>query len=148
MVLRCGEKRAATIRECIATRQIVATKSPVLLGTQRYTAVLPYALTLIEGTRHRLSFVPIWCLCYIGCHMRSSIIRVVVLEIEGGKKLEFTEVGWRSSNYTTRGPGVGEEAVQEAELALGKVVESGNAPEAVRSISKFFWQQIEKQKAA
>jgi len=126
---RHGEKQKSKLREEIAKRIPLFLSKPQIVDGRRITAVFPKEFRDVENGETLLTFKPIWARVMVGCHIRSSNIRVVVAQFDHGQ-FEFTDEGEKPSTATMSGPGVDPQDVEKSELALPHVMANDCAPVA------------------
>lgn len=105
-------------------REALGLANPVQDNGRTYSVVIPTYFEHRASGKQELHFFPIYQRCWTVCHILSSNLRSVILEIENGKQLEFdgSEQPFEV-HYTTAGDGVGEQAVEKSEIKLSALLE-------------------------
>lgn len=123
LIKRWGKKRLSEIRETLAKRQPIGIFGGAMMGNRVVSLVYPHQLEPGEQKRFILSFTPVWCMAMVGCHIRSSEIRILVVKFDHGQ-FEFSDDGEKSSTATMSGPGVDPSVVRDSETKLVQLLES------------------------
>lgn len=144
-ISRFGEKRLEEFRTLIATRIPIAL-SPVLSdGSRRIAVVVPSELAKAGTTMHSISFVPVWARCFLVCN-KGGEINSITAEFEHGQ-FSFTREDEQPTQFTTHGPGVGEEAERKAEVMLSRLITSESSDPIVRKLLRYVWEHFSEEKA-
>jgi hypothetical protein len=116
---RVGDKRRGELKDAVLLCEPIRLK-PMLLERRFIRLVIPNAFEPAPDGMWELTFLPLWCRAYVGCHIRSADIRVLVIETQT-EKLSFDSSGYSACSFRTSGAGVGRDAEEEAEALLPRL---------------------------
>lgn len=137
-VWRIGDKRLSEIKEAIATCEPIRIR-PTAVNGRYYRLLIPKTIEPAPDKQYRLTFKPFWNRCYRGCHIRSDEIRLLVIELEDGSKLQFEPDKHTPSacSWTTSGAGVGRDAEEDAEALLCRLFGQANRAPILNRITDY-----------
>lgn len=138
-LLFVGKKRRDEFNSIVASYTPIVLIAPVPQGSRFCSVIVPFDLAPTETSRQRLRFYPVWCRCFKVCHLRSTQIKMVVCEFPEGQ-IAFDHTGASPSTFTLSGNGVGAAVVNDAEIELGRVIDSAPNCPPVQSLIAYLKQ--------
>lgn len=131
---RYSEKKRIEISEVLANKKPVKIRNIIHQG-RWVNLVYPTSLTPLPDKRATLTFKPVWSRAMIGCHIKSSDIRILVVKFDHGQ-FEFSHKGENPSTATMEGPGCDPSVVAESETKLADILEKYSDNPAVKFCKK------------
>lgn len=112
-----GKKRMTDMANLVNRHEPIVLTAPVYWNDKQYGIIVPMALLPTDTSKYRLTFQPLHVRCYRVCHIRSTKIKALILDLDG-KQVQCDESGVQPSAFTLNGNGVDPELVDSAETDL------------------------------
>lgn len=136
-----GEKRAEKFRDAMSKKELIVLSKPIVYRERYVHCVKPTKFELMSDGFGEIGFQVVDSRVLVGCHMRSTEAKILVVEFPWGQ-FQFDKDGCKSSNFTTNGPGVDPETVEKSKSMLAKLFHDDPSNQLVRAVLQHIHERI------
>lgn len=130
-IKRRGQRFRDNIADTLANKLPASIGAPILLNGRSFNMIYPHSFKDTSDKLTELKFTPVYSMAMIGCHVRSTNIRILVVQFDHGQ-YEFSDDGEQSSAFTMDGPGCDPVEVEKSHTALIRILLDNKDSEPVR----------------